>query len=262
MNHIETIALINQKGGVAKTTTTVNLGIGLAKHGKAVLLLDLDPQGSMTSHLGYEPSEMQTTTATLIQKMVDDIPIAAGEGILHHGEGVNLIPASIDLSVWERDLWREYQPTGVLSTLLAPLRSQYDYILLDCGPSLGILTLNALAAANSVIIPVQAEFQALRGSSQLLTTVYRAHKQINPGLSIKGIVMTMFDRRTNHSHDSEQDVRDTFAGRVRVFNTVIPRGVAAADASKAGMSLYEYAPRSKAALAYEQLTQEVIALER
>lgn len=259
---METIAIVNQKGGVAKTTTAVNLGIGLAKTGRAVLLVDLDPQGTLTSHLGYNPGDLETTTATLLQKVVNDISPAPGEGISHHRERVDLIPANIDLSVMERDLWREVQPTGALAALLAPLRGQYDYILLDCGPSLGILTLNALAAANSVLIPVQAEYQALRGSGQLLATVHKAHKQINPGLSIKGIVLTMVDRRTNHSRDSEQDVRETFAGRVRVFNTVIPRGVAAADASKAGVSLYEYAPRNAVALAYTQLVQEVIALER
>jgi ATPases involved in chromosome partitioning len=256
---METIALVNQKGGVAKTTTAVNLGIGLAKTGKAVLLVDTDPQGTMTSHLGYDPSEMESTTATLMQKMVDSEAVEPGEGVLHHKEGIDLIPANIDLSVMERDLWREYQPTGALAGMLAPIAQEYDYILLDCGPSLGILTLNALAAANSVIIPVQAEFQALRGSGQLLSTVYKAHKQINPGLHIRGIVMTMVDRRTNHARESEQDVRDTFAGRVKVFNTVIPRSVAAADASKAGTSIYEYAPRNKVALAYEQLVQEVIA---
>ena len=257
---METIALVNQKGGVAKTTTAVNLGIGLAKCGRAVLLVDIDPQGSMTSHLGYDPDEQETTAATLMQKVVEDIPIEPGEGILHHAEGVDLIPANIDLSVMERDLWREYQPTGVLAALLAPYRQKYDYILLDCGPSLGIMTLNALAAANSVIIPVQAEYQALRGSGQLLTTVHKAHKQINRGLRIKGIVMTMVDRRTKHARDSEQDVRDTFAGRVKVFETVIPRGVAAADASKAGKSIYEYAPRHRVAQAYTQFVQEVIDL--
>ena len=257
---METIALVNQKGGVAKTTTAVNLGIGLAKHGKAVLLVDVDPQGTLTSHLGYQPDEMETTTGTLLQKVVEDVPIGPDEGILHHREGVDLIPANIDLSVMERDLWRETQPTGALSAMLAPFRRQYDYILLDCGPSLGILTLNALAAANSVIIPVQAEFQALRGSGQLLSTVHKAHKHINPGLSIKGIVMTMVDRRTKHARESEQDVRQTFAGRVRVFDTAIPRGVAAADASRAGVSIFEYAPRNHVAQAYTQLVQEVIAV--
>lgn len=247
---------------MAKTTTAVNLGIGLAKIGRAVLLVDIDPQGTMTSHLGHDPSELEITTATLMQKVVEDAPIAPGEGILHCKEGVDLLPANIDQSVMERDLWREYQPTGALTAMLVPLRGQYDTILLDCGPSLGILTLNALAAANSVIIPVQAEYQALRGSGQLLHTVVKARRQINPGLGIKGIVMTMADHRTNHARESEQDVRDTFAGRVRVFKTVIPRGVAAAGASRAGMSIFEYAPRSKVALAYTQLVQEVDALGR
>ncbi len=227
---METIALVNQKGGVAKTATTVHLGVGLAKCGRAVLLVDVDPQGSLTSHLGYDPGELEVTTATLMQKVVDGVPIEPGEGVLHHREGVDLIGANIDLSVMERDLWRERAPAGVLAALLLPLRERYDTILLDCGPSLGILTLNALAAANNVIIPVQAEFQALRGSGQLLTTVYKARRQLNPGLSVKGIVLTMVDRRTKHARESEQDVRDTFAGRVRVFDTVIPRGIAAAQA--------------------------------
>lgn len=257
---METIALVNQKGGVAKTSTTVHLGIGLARHGRAVLLVDTDPQGTLTSHLGYDPAALKITTATLLQKVVDGAAIEPGEGVLHHHEGVDLIGANIDLSVMDRDLWRESRPAGMLDAVLVPLRGRYDTILLDCGPSLGILTLNALAAANSVIIPVQAEYQALRGSSQLLTTVHKAHRQLNPGLSVKGIVMTMADRRTNHARDSEQDVRDTFAGRVRVFNTVIPRGIAAADASRAGMSVYEYAPRNHVAAAYTRLTQEVIEL--
>jgi chromosome partitioning protein len=185
---LETIAIVNQKGGVAKTATTVHLGIGLAKTGRAVLLVDLDPQGSLTSHLGYDTGEQGTTTATLMQKIVDGGTIEPGEAVLHHREGADLIPANIDLSVMERDLWLESQPAGVLEALLGPLREQYDYILIDCSPSLGILTLNALAAANSVIIPVQAEFQALRGSGQLLTTVHKAYRQLDPGLYVKGIV--------------------------------------------------------------------------
>ena len=257
---METIAIVNQKGGVAKTSTSVHLGIGLTKSGRAVLLVDVDPQGSLTSHLGYDPAELAASTATLMQKVVDGAAIEPDEGVLHHREGVALIGANIDLSVMERDLWRETQPAGVLATLLAPLRERYNAILLDCGPSLGILTLNALAAANSVIIPVQTEFQALRGSGQLLSTVHKVHRQLNPGLSIKGIVLTMADRRTNHARDSEQDVRDTFAGKVPVFRTVIPRGIAAADASRAGMSVYEYAPRNHVAEAYTRLVQEVIEL--
>lgn len=258
---METIALVNQKGGVAKTTTTVNLGIGLAKAGRAVLLLDLDPQGSMTTHLGHHPDDMDVTAATLIQKVVDDVPIAPDEGILRHKEGVDFIPANINLSVLERDLWQEFSPYAALAALLAPLRQRYDYILLDCGPSLGILTLNALAAADSVIVPVQAEFQALRGSQQLLSTVAKARRQLNPQLAVKGILMTMASP-TNHARDSIKDVRDTFTGRIRIFSTIIPRSIEAAEASKTGMSIFATKPNNPVALAYGRLTQEVLSLER
>ncbi|MDL2294689.1 ParA family protein [Ruminococcaceae bacterium OttesenSCG-928-D13] len=259
--NIETIALVNQKGGVAKTTTAVNLGIGLVQAGKSVLLVDADPQGSLTSHLGHYPEDMPITISTLMQKVMGGEVTEPGEGIMHHSEGIDFIPANIDLSVLERDLWSAARPMTVLAAVVEPLRQKYDYILLDCGPSLGILTLNVLAAANSVLIPIQAEFQALRGSQQLLGTVFRVRNHVNPDLSVKGIVMTMADTRTRHQREAIRDVRETFAGKLRVFKTVIPRSIAAADASAAGKSIFGYEPRNKVAHAYKQLVQEVLTLE-
>ena len=189
-----TIAIVNQKGGTAKTTTCENLGIGLAMEGKKVLLVDVDPQGSLTISMGWQqPDELPTTLSTLMQKAMNDQPIQLGEGILHHAEGVDLIPANIELAGMEVALVNSMNREKMLKQVLNDAKREYDYILLDCTPSLGMLTVNALAAADTTLIPMQAQYLSAKGLEQLLQTIGKVRRQINPKLKIEGILLTMTD---------------------------------------------------------------------
>lgn len=252
------IAVTNQKGGVGKTTTTVNLGIGLANLGKKVLLIDSDPQGSLTISLGYhEPDELNITLADLITEVVEEKEISFSEAILHHTEGIDFIPANIELSALEVNLVNVISREYMLKCLIDKVRDRYDAIIIDCMPSLGMLTINALVAADSVLIPVQAGFLSVKGLEQLIKTIGRIQKRINKGLVIEGILLTMVDSRTNYARDVAQLVYDTYSGIVPVFNTTIPMSVRAAEISAEGSSIYEYDPKGKAAIAYKALTEEV-----
>lgn len=207
----KTIAIANQKGGVGKTTTTVNLGIGLANEGKRVLLIDCDAQASLTESLGYRnPDDMDITLSTLMQKVIEEQPIAADEGILHHAEGIDVVPANIELSGMETALINIMNRERVLKDYINQVKSNYDYVLIDCTPSLGMLTVNALTAANEVIIPVQAHFLPAKGLEQLMKTVSKVKRHINPKLKIGGILLTMLDSRTNFAKEISSLIRDTY----------------------------------------------------
>ena len=196
------IALANQKGGTGKTTTTVNLGIGLARLGKKVLLIDADPQGDLTTCLGWQDQDsLQTTLATVMGKIIRDEPFTADEGILHHSEGVDLMPANIELSDLEATLVNAMSREITLRTYVNEAKKNYDVVLIDCMPSLGMLTINALAAADRVIIPVQAHYLSAKGLEQLLQTIAKVRRQMNPKLKIDGILMTMVDGRTNNAKE-------------------------------------------------------------
>ena len=252
------IAVTNQKGGVGKTTTTVNLGIGLAKLGKKVLLIDSDPQGSLTISLGYrEPDELDITLADLVTEVVEEKEISFSEAILHHTEGIDFIPANIELSALEVNLVNVISREYMLKCLIDKVRDNYDVIIIDCMPSLGMLTINALVAADSVLIPVQAGFLSVKGLEQLIKTIGRIQKRINKGLVIEGILLTMVDSRTNYAKDVAKLVYDSYSGIVPVFETTIPMSVRAAEVSAEGSSIYEYDPKGKAAAAYKALTEEV-----
>ncbi len=253
-------AICNQKGGVGKTVTTVSLGIGLARAGKKVLLVDVDAQGSLTASLGYQrPDQMENTLAEILGRIISDEPVSPGEGILHQPEGVDLVPANIELSGLEVTLVNTISRETLLREYLNSVREQYDVILLDCCPSLGMLTINALAAADSVVIPMQAHYLSIKGMEQLIRTISNVKRKINPGLEIAGILITMADMRTNYSREIIDLLRSTFGNRLRIFNSIIPLSIRAAETSAEGRSIYLHDPAGKVAAAYAALTREVLA---
>ena len=255
-----TIAVVNQKGGTGKTTTCENLGVGLVAEGKKVLLVDADPQGSLTISMGWQqPDELPTTLSTLMAKAMNDQSIPPGEGILHHEEGVDLIPANIELAGTEVSLVNCMSREKVLTQVLETAKRQYDYILIDCTPSLGMLTVNALAAADTTLIPVQAQYLSAKGLEQLLQTVRKVRQQINPRLKIEGILLTMTDSRTTYGKQIDALIRQAYGGKIKVFDQTIPRSIRAAEISASGKSIFAYDPKGKVADAYKSLTREVLA---
>lgn len=253
------IAVVNQKGGTAKTTTVENLGIGLAREGKKVLLVDTDPQGSLTISLGYpRPDELEITLFDLLNKTINEDSVSAGEGILHQAEGIDLIPANISLAGLEVALVNTMNRERILKQFLEPVKGSYDYVLLDCMPSLGMLTVNALAAADAALVPVQANYLSAKGLEQLLQTINKVKRQINPKLRIEGILLTMVDGRTNYGREISYLIRDTYGGHIKIFNSEIPRSVRAAEISAEGKSIFLHDPKGKVAEAYQNLTKEVM----
>lgn len=252
------IALVNQEGGVDKTTTTVNLGIGLAAYGKKVLLVDADAQGNLTDSLGFnEPDNLPVSLAIVLSKVMLEELYEPEEGILHHTEGVDLMPGNIELSAIEVSLVNTMSRETVLRTYINTVKDKYDYVLIDCMPSLGMMTINALAAAGSVIIPVQAHYLPAKGMTQLLQTIARVRRQINPKLAIDGVLLTMVDNRTNFAKDISFVLRRDYGDKLRVFQSEIPLSIRAAETSAQGKSIYAFDPQGIAAKAYQAFTKEV-----
>lgn len=260
VNKAVVLAVSNQKGGTGKTTTCENLGIGLAQEGKKVLLVDTDPQASLTVALGYSrPDDLSFTLSDAMEKIMTEQPLAPGEGLLHHPEGVDLMPANIMLSGLEVSLVNAMNREKILKQYLDTVRREYDFILLDCMPSLGMLTVNALAAADQVLIPVQAQYLSAKGLEQLLQTINKVRRQINPKLKIEGILLTMVDSRTNYAKEISALIREAYGSNIKVFSTDIPRSVRAAEISAEGRSIFEHDPKGKVAEAYRVLTKEVLS---
>lgn len=262
MNSASIIGIVNQKGGTGKTTTCVNLGIDLVHEGKRVLIADCDPQGSLTISLGYpQPDSLPVTLADLMGNVLSDIPIHPGDGVLHHEEGVDILPANIALAGMEVSLVNAMSRETTLKQVLANYSKDYDHIPLDCSPSLGMLTINALTAADRIVIPVQAQYLSAKGVEQLLGTVARVKRNINHKLKIDGVLLTMVDSRTNNSKEIASLLRSTYGPKIKVFDTEIPRSVRAAEISAEGKSIFEHDPGGKVAAAYHALTKEVLHLE-
>jgi chromosome partitioning protein len=249
------IAIANQKGGVGKTTTSVNLGAGMAKLGKRVLLVDIDPQGNTTSGVGVNKADVANCIYDILINEVNP-----QETILHTQiDGLHIIPATIQLAGAEIELVSTISRELKLKKALNTVKRNYDYIIIDCPPSLGILTINSLTAADSVIIPIQCEYYALEGLSQLLNTVRLVQKNLNPHLSIEGVLLTMLDARTNLGIQVIEEVKKYF--QEKVYRTIIPRNVRLSEAPSHGQSIITYDPRSKGAEVYLELAKEVISYE-
>lgn len=263
MPKCEVIAIANQKGGVGKTTTTFNLGVALAHAGKRVLLIDSDPQGDLTTYMGiHDPDNIPVTLSTLMERSIRDEDINSNESILKHEEGVDLIPSNLELSSMEVSLVNAMSREYTLKNCISDLKNKYDYVLIDCMPSLGMITINALACADKVIIPVQSEFLAAKGMSHLMNTVIKVRKQINPELKVGGILLTMVDGRTNLSKDIAQELKSTYGTVFKLYDTQIPRGVRAAESSRMGESVLSYDKTSKVAQKYIDFAKEVLEYER
>lgn len=259
MRNCKVIAVTNQKGGVGKTTTTENVAIDLARNGCNVLIVDFDPQGDLTSCLGWKNNDsLEHSVSSMLDDYINDSDIDYESLILHHEEHVDLIPANIELADFEMRLVSVINREQTLSNCIEPLRNQYDYIFIDCPPSLGMLTVNALSAADEVLIPVQTQYLPAKGMTKLLQTVGKVQRKINSNLKITGIVMTLADLNTNLTKSTIETIRESFGKNIRVFDTIIPKATKASEASISGKSIYAYAKDSKVALAYENLTKELI----
>ncbi len=248
----------NQKGGVGKTSSAVNLGIGLAKRGNKVLCVDSDSQGNLSVSLGIaEPDSLNYTLANILRDTINEIDVGR-KGILHHEEGIDFIPANIDLSDMEVQLINTIGRETILRQYIEKIKYDYDYIIIDCSPNLGMITINALTCADSVIIPVQASYLPLKGLQMLIKTIMKIKRQLNPKLNIEGILITMVDGRTNYAKEIIQLLRNEYGNTIKIFENLIPRSIKQDETAVSGNSIYKYAKNSKVAKSYEAFVSEIV----
>lgn len=259
MSKCKVIAIANQKGGVGKTTTTVNLGAGLVRNGKKVLLIDFDPQGDLTTSLGFKnPNEIRETITSLLEKTINESKFDNQEAIITNKENIKLVPANNELEGLERSIVSLMNREYVLSDYINKIKDDYDYILIDCNPSLGLLTINSLAAADSVIIPVQAQYLPLKGMTQLIQTVDKVKAVINPKLKIEGVLLTLADMQTRLARATVETLKSNYGSMLKIYKTIIPVGTKVAESTTEGKSIYAYDKSSKPAIAYENFLEEVL----
>lgn len=250
------ITIANEKGGVGKSLTAASLSVGLARNGKSVLAIDADPQGSLTVSLGHQqPDKLPVTLATVMENLIDEAEFEPAKGIIRHEENIDLLPANIALAKMELALAQAMGGETILRQYIDMVKPRYDFIIIDTSPSLGLLTVNALTASNSVIIPVAPKYLDAKGMELLLKTIDKVRKRLNPGLAIDGILLTMVERRSNFTKDIIAMIEKAYGGHIRIFKDYIPLSVRAAEASAVGRSIFEHDPRGKVAAAYEALAK-------
>ena len=259
MSRCKTIAIANQKGGVGKTTTAFSLGVSLANNNKKVLIVDADPQANLTTYMGYyDENELPVTLSTLLERYIEDKEINSEEAILHHQEKVDLIPSDLSLAMTESNLQNAMSIEYAMKNCLSSLKDKYDYIIIDCMPSLSMITTNALACSDQVIIPVQSQYLSARGMGNLLNIVSRVRRQLNKELKVGGILMTLVDNRTKLPFTIRKELEINFGNIVKLYDTQIPFAVKTAESSSKGKSIFAYDKNSKVAEAYSQFAKEVL----
>ena len=254
------IAIANQKGGVGKTAVATNLGVGLAMKGKKVLVIDADPQSNLTSSLGIDNAdELENTLASFIEREINEEPIEPTEYILRNDEGVDIMPCNIKLAGMDYMIMNALSREHLLDAFVSQVRDDYDYILIDCSPSLNLVTINVLTASDSVIIPVEASYLSMTGLQQLLSSIGSTKRKLNKKLEIEGIVINKVNTRTNHEKDIIEKLREVYDNRIKVFDVMIPESVRAKECTAYGVSIYKHDPKCKVSKAFEELTGEVMA---